>query len=154
MLLSYLVYAIYYVVQAHVWLASYPARPSHVFQCFTQTIGKCWQTWEGLATRLRGYIWSRITKYYDSSKISSSCNNCTLFRSMTVESKLTPVTCLSVTPMKFYFLNDIIGHEQEVKQVQTSCRFCLIHRVFFRLLVMATAVLSSEKVNNNGYEWK
>ena len=56
--------------------------------------------------------------------------------------------------VNFFFLNDVIECEREIKQVQTSWHLCLVHRLVFRLLMMAIAVLSSQKVNNNGYERK
>ena len=54
----------------------------------------------------------------------------------------------------FYFLNDVIEREREVKQVQISWRLCLLHRLPSPFLMLSTAVLSSEKVNNDGYERK
>ena len=56
--------------------------------------------------------------------------------------------------MKFYFLDDVIECEREVKQVQTSWRLCVVRCHIFGLLVMVTADFSSEKVNNNSYESK
>ena len=56
--------------------------------------------------------------------------------------------------VKFYFLNDVIEREREVKQVQISWRLCLLHRLPSPFLMLSTAVLSSEKVNNDGYERK
>ena len=51
--------------------------------------------------------------------------------------------------MKFYFWDDVIECEREVKQVQTLWRLCVALCHIFGLLVMVTAVFSSEKVNNN-----
>ena len=60
-----------------------------------------------------------MSKHYDSSKMSSFCNNCTLFRSTTVESNLINTSNMFVSHsarVKFYCLNDVIGCEREVKQ--------------------------------------
>ena len=56
--------------------------------------------------------------------------------------------------VKFYFGDDVIEREREVKQVQISWRLCVIRCHIFGLLVMVTAIFSSEKVNNNSYENK
>ena len=60
----------------------------------------------------------------------------------------------SLRQREILFLDDVIECEREVKQVQTSWRLCVVSCHIFGLLVMVTAVFSSEKVNNNSYESK